>query len=194
MKETLGQLGQVLSKEAIKRGFRIKGGRLAKYTKDGRKRNHWKSNYRHISKKYLKDKCENRRCNTIHNLTIHHKIPLSSAKSEKELRKLCEKWNCQTLCEKCHKELEHRITLMNNNKIKKVKKVSKVPKVKLIKSKILSSEGILMLEKGLWGEYRLKNYHSKITHRIKKPLHKQPHKSNQEDIAQHKLQPHQKRI
>ncbi len=121
-------------------------GKLVKYTKNGRKRNHWISHYRHLSRKHLKDKCENRRCNTIHNLTLHHKIPLSSAKSEEELIRLCEKENCKTLCKKCHEELEHRINLMNNNKIKKVRKLQKVKE---------SSESFLILEKGLWGEYRI---------------------------------------
>ncbi len=158
MKLTSGQLGlQVnLSKKSINRGFRVKGGKLCKYTKEGRKRNNWISHYRHISKKHLKDKCENRRCTTIHNLTIHHKIPLSSAKSEEELIRLCEEWNCQTLCKKCHEELEHRIDLMKAKK-RKSKKVKKLRKVNLVKSEKLSSESILILEQDEWGSYRIVN-------------------------------------
>lgn len=150
MKLTSGQLGlQVnLSRKAINRGFRIKDGKLCKYTKEGRKRNHWINGYRKFSRKHLKDKCENRRCTTIHNLTIHHKIPLSSAKSEEELIRLCELENCQTLCEKCHKELEQRIALKRN-------KVLKVKLVNLVKSKILSSESVLKLEQDEWGSYRI---------------------------------------
>lgn len=135
-----------LSKQA-KRGFRIKSGRLIKYT-NGRKRNHWINHYRHLSRKHLKDKCENRRCNTIHNLTIHHIIPLSSAKSEIELKKLCEAENCKTLCVKCHSELEQRIALERNNK-SKFKKKDEL-------GKKLSS--LLVLEKGLWGEYRIVDF------------------------------------
>lgn len=150
MKENSGQLGLVrISKKAIKQGFRTEGGKLVKYD-NGRKRNHWKTPYRKISRKHLKDKCENRRCSTIHRLTIHHIIPLSSAKSEEELVELCRKDNCKTLCQKCHQELEQRITLKRNGKHKKKKKVKK-------SKKAIVNEGkpLLVLEKGLWGEYRI---------------------------------------
>ena len=141
-----GQLELLQEQDNKSRVFRIEKNRLVKYTLNGRRRNHWKNSYRKRSRFYLKDRCENRRCTTIHNLTIHHKIPLSSAKSEEELIELCNEENCQTLCEKCHEELEHRIKMMRNNKVNKVK---------LVKSEILSSNSILMLERGLWGEYRI---------------------------------------
>ena len=155
-----GQLVQEvdISKGVIKHGFRIEGGKLVKYTDYGRKRKNWMTNYRNSSRKYLKDKCENRRCNIIHYLTIHHKIPLGSAKSEEELIELCEKENCKTLCRKCHDELEYRLTLKRNGKAKKKKKVKKVRKVKLVKKvklKKLSSESLLVLEETEWGGYRI---------------------------------------
>lgn len=147
-----------ISKKAI-RGFRIKNGRLYKFTKDGRKRKNWKSHYRKLSKKHLKDKCENRRCSTIHNLTIHHKIPLSSAKSEKDLIKLCGANNCQTLCKTCHEELEHRITLERNGKAKKKKKfkkkIARILRKKAKKVIVSEEKSLLVLEETEWGGYRI---------------------------------------
>lgn len=144
-----------------KQGFRIISNKLEKFTINGRKRNHWKTHYRHLSKKHLKNRCENRRCTTIHNLTIHHKIPLSSAKSEEELKKLCEKENCQTLCDKCHKELEQRISLERNGKAKKKKKfkkkVARQSRKKLRKVKLVKSKSGLILEQDEWGCYRIIN-------------------------------------
>lgn len=165
MKKNCGQLEQEIAnlkqelvnlKITIKKGFRIENGNLVKYTNDGRKRNNWKNHYRHLSKKFLKDKCENRRCNTIHDLTIHHKKALSTAKTEKELRELCENEdNCQTLCEKCHGELERRINLKKNGK-KKIKKVKKIKKKRKKGLKInLSKITGLNLVFDEWGSYKI---------------------------------------
>ena len=129
-----------ISKGVIKQGFRIEGGKLCKFTKSGRKRNHWINHYRHKSRKFLKDKCENRRCSTIHNLTVHHIISLSSAKSEEELINLCEEPNCITLCRDCHNLTHYKA---KKNKVRKLQKVKE------------SSERLLVLEQGLWGEYRI---------------------------------------
>ena len=147
----------------MKQDFKIEHGRLVKYTKDGRKRNHWISHFRHLSRKFLKSKCENSKCNFIiskkNYLTIHHKIALSTAKSEEELRRLCEEDNCQTLCKNCHSELERELSLKRNGKGNKKKKVKLVKKVKLEK---LSSESLLVLEKGLWGEYRISSSNTSL--------------------------------
>ena len=95
-----------LSKEAIERGFRIKGGRLVRYDKNGRKRKHWQTQFRNKSRRFLKKKCE--LCSEKEYLTIHHKRPMSSAKSPEELEEIVlNKNNCQTLCRYCHEEIEH---------------------------------------------------------------------------------------
>ena len=144
-------------------GFRTEGNKLVKYS-NGRQRKHWKSSYRHRSRFYLKSNCENKKCTTIHNLTIHHKIALSSAKTEEELRILCEEENCKTLCDDCHKAVEYQIALERNGKRKKVKKkkIMKKPKIKkvmkkmtLIEFELRYNKPSLVLEKGLWGEYRI---------------------------------------
>ena len=115
----VGQLEVHLrSNKAVKQGFRTENGRLVKYTKDGRKRNHWLNHFRHISRRHLKEECENRKCFAVEKLTIHHKIALNTAKTEKRLMKLCEEENCQTLCQKCHTELEIKRALKRNKKIK----------------------------------------------------------------------------
>ena len=141
-------MGLVISEEAIKRGFRIEKGLVVKYTLDDkgkilRKRKNWKSSIRGKSRQYIQDNCENRRCSTIHNLTIHHILPLSKGGDG-------DKENCKTLCRDCHDKV-HGIP----GSRKKKNKVKKVKKVNLIKSKILSSGDVLIVEKGLWGEYRI---------------------------------------
>lgn len=120
-----------LSKQAIKQGFRIEKGLLVKYILDSegnliRKRKNWKSSKRAYSRQFLEDSCSH--CSAQNNLTIHHKIPISLGGSK-------EKENCITLCKDCHVEIHKKL-------IKGVKKVCK-------------QESFLVLEKGLWGEYRI---------------------------------------
>jgi hypothetical protein len=70
---------------------------LKYYTKEGRKRKHWKNQYQQLSRPYLKDNCKV--CGSNNKLSIHHIIPLSIAIVINEK-------NCKTLCRKCHNILE----------------------------------------------------------------------------------------
>lgn len=128
----------VLSKEAIKRGFRIENGLVVKYVlgEEGkllRKRKNWRNSIRSKSRQYIKDRCE--RCGYKSNLSIHHIVNLSNGGNG-------DKDNCKTLCLNCHNLIHHK-----PKKIKiKIKKVKKI---------VESSENVLTLEIGLWGEYRI---------------------------------------
>lgn len=122
----------VLSKEAIKQGFRIEKGLVVKYVLDHegnpiRKRKNWRNRIRSYSRQFIQDRCE--KCKSKKNLTVHHIIPLClGGNGERE--------NCQTLCKDCH-----RIFHMKNP--------IKIPKQR--------KERIPIFEKGRWGEYRLIN-------------------------------------
>jgi len=104
----------MLNKEELKRGFRIKNGKLTKFDKTGRERNHWMKEFRNKSKSFLKDKCED--CKTKESLTIHHEKALSKAKTPRELHGyVTDKSNCKTLCRKCHDEEECAIEVANED-------------------------------------------------------------------------------
>ena len=123
-----------LSKQAIKQRFRIENGLLVKYILDSegnliRKRKNWKSSKRAYSRQFLEDSCSH--CSAQNNLTIHHKKPISLGGSK-------EKVNCITLCKECHVKIHKLGTIKSSTKDKDL-----VPK------------SLLVLEKGIWGEYRI---------------------------------------